>query len=61
MRVVINVPQRRVVIHWPNQEPTAHYLTKAGCNRLFLWLMDNGTLLWGWDSGEYVFRVEVQS
>lgn len=53
MRVTINIP-RRVVYMGGN----AHNLTRAGCNRVFVWLMDHGTLAWGWDSGEYVFQVD---
>ena len=54
MRVTINIPQRVVYV-----AGRAHDLSRAGVNRLFLWLMDNGALLWGWDSGEYVFDVVV--
>ena len=54
MKVTINIPQRTVYL-----AGGAHYLSFAGCNRLFVWLMDNAALLWGWDSGEYVFQLEV--
>lgn len=39
----------------------AHDLSRAGCNRVFVWLLDNARLLWGWDSGEYVFQVEMSN
>mgnify|MGYP000609011176 CR=1 FL=1 len=54
MRVTINTA--RQVLYFNGH---AHALSRAGCNRLFVWLMDHGALLWGWDSGEYVFHVEV--
>lgn len=55
MKVTINV-QRRVAYFGG----AAHDLSRMGINRVFAWLQDNGTLLWGWvDVGEYVFRVEV--
>lgn len=38
---------------------SAHYLSRSGCNALFAWLLDHGRLAWGWDSGEYVFRLEA--
>jgi len=36
-----------------------HCLSLAGCHRVFVWLMDHAALKWGWDSGEYVFELEV--
>ena len=36
-----------------------HYLSRAGANKVFTWLMDNASLAWGWDSGEYVFNLEA--
>lgn len=54
MKITINIPRR--VVYFAG---AAHYLSRAGCNRLFAWLMDHGALQWGWDSGEYVFSVEV--
>jgi len=37
------------------------YLSRAGCNALFAWLLDNGRLAWGFDAAvEYVF-VEVSA
>lgn len=53
MRVTINVPERMIFM-----AGTCHELSRDGVNRLFLWLMDNGALLWGWDCGEYVFQVD---
>lgn len=52
MRVTINIPRRVVYV-----AGAAHDLSRAGCNRVFVWLLDNARLLWGWDSGEYVFEV----
>lgn len=53
MRVTINIPRRVVYM-----AGAAHDLSRAGANRLFLWLMDNASLLWGFDgAGEYVFQV----
>lgn len=52
MRVTINIPRR--VVYFGG---AAHDLSRAGCNRVFVWLMDHARLLWGWDSGEYVFEV----
>jgi hypothetical protein len=52
-RVTINIPRRVVYV-----AGNAHELSRAGVNKLFLWLMDNGALLWGWDCGEYVFQVD---
>lgn len=54
MRITINVPRRVVYLNGHS-----HDLSWAGCNRLFVWLMDHGALLWGWDSGEYVFEVKL--
>lgn len=54
MRVTINIPQRVVYL-----AGHAHDLSRAGVQRVFVWLMDNAALAWGWDSGEYVFQVEV--
>lgn len=54
--ITINVPRQVVYV-----AGAAHYLSRAGCNALFAWLLDNGALLWGWDSGEYVFTVEVSA
>ncbi len=53
MKVTINIPGK---VLYMNGHP--HDLTRAGCNRVFVWLMDNAQLLWGWDSGEYVFQVD---
>lgn len=53
MRITINIPRRVVYV-----AGAAHDLSLAGCNRVFVWLMDHGALLWGWDSGEYVFQVD---
>jgi hypothetical protein len=40
----------------------AHHLSRTGCNRLLGWLFTNAELVRGWqDSGEYVFRAEVQA
>lgn len=52
--ITINTVRRVVYV-----AGAAHYLSRAGCNRLFAWLQDNARLAWGWDSGEYVFHVEV--
>lgn len=53
MRITINIPRRVVYV-----AGAAHSLSFAGCNGVFVWLMDNARLLWGWDnSGEYVFEV----
>ena len=54
MRVTINIPRRVVYV-----AGAAHHMSRTGCNRVFTWLMDNAALAWGWDSGEYVFSVEV--
>lgn len=54
MRITINIPRRVVYL-----AGAAHYMSNAGVQRVFGWLMDHAALLWGWDSGEYVFRVEV--
>lgn len=60
MTITINVPQRLVVAHWPDAEPTDHHLSRLGMNRLHAWLLDHGRLLYGWAAvGEYHFRVEV--
>lgn len=57
MTVTINIPRR--VVYFAG---AAHDLSRAGANRLLIWLMDNTLLRWGFDgAGEYVFRVEVQS
>lgn len=53
MRVTINVPRR--VLYMAG---AAHDLSRMGCSRLFVWLLDNARLLWGWESGEYVFQVD---
>lgn len=53
MTVTINIPLRVLFM-----DGGAHYLTFAGCNKVFTWLMDNAALQWGWDSGEYVFQVD---
>lgn len=55
MKITINIPRRVVYI-----DGNVHHLSRAGADRLFLWLMDNASLQWGWDSGEYVFQVEVE-
>ena len=53
MTITINIP-RRVV--WFSG--AAHDLSRAGANRLLIWLMDNAALRWGFDgAGEYVFSV----
>lgn len=54
MRVTVNIPRRVVYV-----AGNVHHMSRAGADRLFLWLMDNAALAWGWDSGEYVFTVEV--
>lgn len=55
MTATINIPRRVVYM-----AGAAHQLSRAGANRLFAWLMDNGALLYGWDDqGEYTFRIEV--
>lgn len=54
MKITINIPRRVVYL-----AGAAHVLSRAGAQRVFVWLMDNGALAWGWDSGEYVFTVEV--
>lgn len=53
MKITINIPRRVIYV-----AGNVHHLSRAGCNRVFTWLMDNGALAWGWDSGEYVFSVE---
>lgn len=53
MKVTVNIPRRVVYV-----TGAAHYLSRAGAQRVFVWLMDNAALQWGWDSGEYVFTVE---
>ena len=53
MKVTINIPGK--VVYFGGH---AHDLTRAGCNRVFVWLMDHARLLCGWDSGEYVFQVD---
>ena len=55
MKITINIPRRVVYM-----AGAAHYLSRAGADRLFLWLMDNANLAWGWECGEYVFSVEVE-
>lgn len=56
MTVTINIPRR--VVYFAG---AAHDLSRAGANRLLIWLMDNASLRWGFDgAGEYVFRVEVK-
>lgn len=53
MRITINIPRRVAYFNG-----AAHDLTRAGCNRVFVWLQDNAKLLWGWVAeGEYVFEV----
>lgn len=54
MKVTINTPHR--VVRFNGK---AHYLSQAGMNQVFAWLMDHSTLLWGWAGLEYVFYVEV--
>lgn len=54
MRVTINIPGKVLYMNG-----AAHDLSRTGCSRVFVWLMDNARLLWGWDSGEYVFTVGV--
>lgn len=54
MRVTINIPRRVVYM-----AGATHYLSRAGANKVFTWLMDNASLAWGWDSGEYVFNLEA--
>jgi len=53
-RVTINIPRRVVYMNG-----IEHCLSLAGCHRVFVWLMDHAALKWGWDSGEYVFELEV--
>jgi len=56
MVVTINIPRR--VVYFAG---AAHDLSRAGANRLLIWLMDNASLRWGFDgAGEYVFAVEVK-
>lgn len=53
--VTINMPRRVVYLHG-----SAHDLSRAGVQRVFVWLMNHGALLWGWaELGEYVSQVEV--
>lgn len=52
MKVTINTARR---VAWFGGH--AHDLSRMGVNRLMAWLQDNGRLLWGWDSGEYVYEV----
>lgn len=52
MRVTINIAEQVVYM-----VGDPHYLTRTGVQRVFVWLMDNAVLAWGWDSGEYVFKV----
>ena len=55
MTVTINIP-RRVVCFGGH----IHDLSRTGANKVFMWLLDHGALLWGFDgAGEYVFQVEV--
>lgn len=54
MRITINTPRRVVYV-----AGDAHNMSLAGCNRVFMWLMDNARLLWGWENGEYVFEVTL--
>ena len=55
MIVTINIPRRVVYV-----AGAAHELSRTGVNRLFLWLMDNGRLLWGWPgAGEYIYEVTL--
>ena len=55
MRVTINIPRRVVYVGGH-----AHDLSRTGANKVFMWLMDNASLLWGFDgAGEYVFQVGV--
>lgn len=55
MTVTVNVPEQTVYV-----AGNPHYLSRAGVNRLFAWLLGSAELRWGWaDSGEYVFKVEV--
>ena len=53
MKITISIPRRVVYI-----DGNAHHLSRAGAQRVFVWLMDNAALQWGWDSGEYVFNLE---
>ena len=55
MVVTITVAAKTLYI-----QGTAHHLSRAGVNRVLSWLFSNAELVRGWDSGEYVFRVEVQ-
>lgn len=53
MNVTINVPRRVVYVGGH-----IHYLSRKGANKVFMWLLDHGALLWGFDgAGEYVFEV----
>lgn len=53
--ITINTVRRVVYVNGHS-----HYLSRAGCNALFAWLLDNARLAWGFDdAGEYVFRLEV--
>ena len=52
MKVTINIPRRVAYFNG-----SAHDLTGAGCNRVFVWLMDHARLLWGWSGQEYVYEV----
>lgn len=55
MTVTVNVPEQTVFV-----AGAAHYLSRAGINQLFAWLLSSASLRWGWaDGGEYVFQVEV--
>ena len=56
MTVTINIPRR--VVYFAG---AAHDLSRAGANRLLIWLMDYASLRWGFDgAGEYDFAVEVK-
>lgn len=55
MTVTVNVPEQTVFV-----AGNPHYLSRAGVNRLFAWLLSYADLRWGWaDRGEYTFSVEV--
>lgn len=55
MTVTVNVPEQTVFV-----AGAAHYLSRAGVNRLFAWLLSCADLKWGWaERGEYVFFVGV--
>ena len=55
MTVTVNVPEQTIFI-----AGNPHYLSRAGVNKLFAWLLSTADLKWGWaDGGEYVFHVEV--